>query len=118
MIKKCTALVLFFICQLAFAEYTTNYDSENFIIRVKVNCEEGNVDCDKVSFTMTRKKDKKVLQLSGKTMNNPSTHDFQGYEFRDGDTSYTIYDEQSTLEASKGNKLLFSEKLKVIDNNS
>ncbi len=106
--KHILLFFLFFSPIVSFAEYSSQLETSHFSIKIIENCSEGNVDCNNVSYTGTRKKDNAVIHLSGKTMNNPKTLDFQGYEFRNGNVVYYIY-QNGTLEIMNGSKLLFSE---------
>lgn len=120
--KLLLLLPLLFVSNISFAEYSEKLEGEHFIINIKVNCEEGNLDCNNVSYTGIRKKDQAKVSLTGKTINNPDTHDLQGYEFQKGDISYFVYKNicdlkscHDVLEVRKKDKLLLSEKLGAQD---
>ncbi|TDB52311.1 hypothetical protein [Photorhabdus khanii] len=95
----------------SFASYISSFETEKFNITINVLCPEGEITCDNVIYTGTRKKDRAILALKGKTLNRnckTGTCNLYGYEFVNGDTVYTIYLD-GILEITRGNKLLLSE---------
>lgn len=86
----------------------------SFVIDIKVNCEEGNVSCDDVSYTGTSRKTGKSIKLRGKTMHTLCADGvtpcrFLGYEFRNGKTSYKVF-EGGELSVTQGKKVILEEK--------
>lgn len=85
----------------------------SFVVRITVNCEEGNVTCDDVSYVGTSKKTGKHITLRGTTKHSlcadgvtPCT--FQGYEFSNGKTFYRVLAD-GTLLVTQGKKVLVKE---------
>jgi hypothetical protein len=102
--------LLFVAAQASAGTLTT----PSFIIKVKVNCAEGNVSCDKVSYVGTSRKTGKSISLRGKTMHalcadGVTPCRFLGYEFRNGRTYYRVL-EDGSLSVMQGKKLLLEEK--------
>lgn len=86
----------------------------SFIIRITVNCEEGNVTCDDVTYVGTSRKTSDSISLRGKTRHSTCTDGaspctFQGYEFRNGRTLYRVLDD-GRLSVIQQNKVLLEEK--------
>jgi hypothetical protein len=86
----------------------------SFIVRITVNCAEGNVTCDKVTYVGTSRKTGKRMKLRGKTMHSTCADgitpcQFQGYGFDNGATSYSVM-EGGRLLVMRGKKVLLDEK--------
>ena len=86
----------------------------SFKVEIKVNCAEGNVTCDDITYVGTSKKTGKSIKLRGKTMHTTCADGvtpcrFLGYEFRNGKTYYQVLDD-GTLQVIQNNKTLLSEK--------
>jgi hypothetical protein len=87
--------------------------TKGFKIDIRVNCEEGNVTCNRVSYRGQDLKTGKSLRLSGKTIHSLCADGvtpcrFLGYEFRNRNYRY-IVTEGGLLEVYKGEKLLVSQ---------
>jgi hypothetical protein len=87
--------------------------TKGFKIDIKVNCAEGYVTCDRVSYRGEDLKTGKSLRLSGKTVHSTCADRvtpcrFLGYEFRHRNYRY-IVTEGAVLEVYKGGKLLVSQ---------
>jgi hypothetical protein len=87
--------------------------TKGFKIDIQVNCEEGNVTCDRVSYRGEDLKTGKSLRLSGKTVHSLCADRvtpcrFLGYEFRQRNYRY-IVTEGGLLEVYRGGKLLVSQ---------
>ena len=87
--------------------------TKGFKIDIQVNCEEGNVTCNRVSYRAKDLKTGKSLRLSGKTIHSLCADGvtpcrFLGYEFRNRNYRY-IVTEGGLLEVYKGEKLLVSQ---------
>ncbi|OTA19512.1 hypothetical protein Xbed_02368 [Xenorhabdus beddingii] len=105
------AVMLMTFSSLSLAVYTTVFETKTYYITINVLCPEGNVSCANVSYTGVRKKDNASITLKGATLNrNFKTGDcsFYGYEFKNKDVTYTIY-QHGRLEISRKGKRLFSE---------
>lgn len=110
---KRTLLVISFLLGMSLARAGT-LTTPSFKVEIKVNCAEGNVTCDDVTYVGTSKKTGKSIKLRGKTMHTtcadgvtPCT--FLGYELRNGKTYYQVL-EDGTLQVIQNNKTLLSEK--------
>lgn len=87
--------------------------TKGFKIDINVNCAEGNVTCDRVSYRGEDLKTGKSLRLSGKTIHSLCADGvtpcrFLGYEFRHRNYRY-IVTEGGRMEVYKGEKLLLSQ---------
>ena len=87
--------------------------TKGFKIDIQVNCEEGNVTCNRVSYRAKDLKTGKSLRLSGKTIHSLCADGvtpcrFLGYEFRNRNYRYIVTD-GGLLEVYKGEKLLVSQ---------
>ncbi|MFL9926798.1 hypothetical protein PQR62_21165 [Herbaspirillum lusitanum] len=85
----------------------------SFVIDIQENCAEGEVTCDKVSYTGTSKKTGKSIRLRGKTIHSMCADGvtpcrFLGYEFRNGSTYYRV-EEGGGLLIMQGKKVLLEE---------
>lgn len=83
----------------------------SFVIEIKVNCVEGAVTCDNVSYVGTSKKTGKSIKLRGRTEHSMCSDgvtpcEFQGYEFNNGTTHYRVQKDGSLLVTQGGNVLL------------
>lgn len=104
-----TALLL-----LAVQARASTLTTPSFVIEIKVNCEEGNVTCDNVTYIGTSKKTGKSITLRGKTKHHPCADgvtpcQFQGYEFRTGTSYYRVLEDGSLL-VMQGKKVVLEEK--------
>jgi hypothetical protein len=87
--------------------------TKGFKIDIQVNCAEGNVTCDRVSYRGRDLKTGKSLRLSGKTIHSLCADGvtpcrFLGYEFRKRNYLYVV-NEGGLLQVYKGGKLLVSQ---------
>jgi hypothetical protein len=87
--------------------------TKGFKIDIQVNCEEGNVTCNRVSYRGQDLKTGKSLRLSGKTVHSLCADGvtpcrFLGYEFRNRNYRYVVT-EAGLLEIYKSGKLLVSQ---------
>lgn len=88
--------------------------TRSFVIDIKVNCEEGNVTCDNVTYVGTSRKSGKRITLRGKTTHGMCADGvtpcrFLGYEFKNGKTSYRV-SEDGKLMVVQGTKRVLEEK--------
>lgn len=84
-----------------------------------IGCDEGVVACDDVRYVGVSRKTGNVLALKGRTRHTlgadgvtPSR--FLGYEFRSGNTTYSVSDD-GALEVRRGSTVLVSEQGKWVD---
>ena len=107
--------LLFFIATMLAAAQTHagTLITPSFTVKIDVQCEEGNVTCDKVGYLGTSRKTGKSLSLRGKTLHGMCADGvtpcrFLGYAFKNGDTSYLVLDE-GTLLVKRGDEVLLKE---------
>lgn len=111
MLRFISLLTLYFVAETASAGTLT---TPSFTIEIKVNCAEGNVTCDNVTYVGTSKKTGKSIILRGKTKHSMCADGvtpcgFQGYEFKNGTTYYRLLEDGSLL-VMQGKKVLLEEK--------
>lgn len=93
--------------------FSSTLTTPSFIIKVQVNCAEGNVTCEDVTYVGTSKKTGKSITLRGKTKHSLCADGvtpcaFQGYEFISGKTYYRVL-EDGRLLVMQGKKVLLEE---------
>jgi len=98
---------------LAIASHAETLITPSFTIRIQVNCAEGNVTCDNVTYVAKSKKSGKVLSLRGTTLHSKCADGvtpcrFQGYQFRSGEIQYVVL-ETGDLIVTHGKKILVQE---------
>jgi hypothetical protein len=86
----------------------------SFVIQIKVNCAEGNVTCDNVTYVGTSRKSGKSITLRGRTKHGICADgvtpcQFLGYEFKNGATYYRVLEDGHLL-VMQGNKVVLEEK--------
>lgn len=87
---------LFLISAPCFAEIyrlhpgQADFEGQRFDIDLKYNCPEGEMACDDVDYDGINKKTGARLHLKGRVISNYYSHDFRGYEFKNGKYSYTL----------------------------
>ncbi|WP_180977447.1 hypothetical protein [Janthinobacterium sp. ROICE36] len=106
--------ILFIFILLAKQASASTLTTPSFVVKIKVNCEEGNVTCDNVTYFGTSRKSGKSITLRGKTKHSMcpdgvSPCQFQGYEFKNGNSYYEVL-EQGNLIVKKGRKIIVNEK--------
>lgn len=94
--------------------YASTLTTPSFVIEVKVNCAEGSVTCDDVTYSGTSKKTGKSITLRGKTKHRLCADGinfcgFEGYEFKNGKVSYQVLN-VGTLLVVQDRKVLLEEK--------
>ncbi|WP_413530059.1 hypothetical protein [Rahnella inusitata] len=67
-----------------------DFEGQHFDIDVKVNCSEGEMECDDVIYDGINKKTGARLHLKGRILTNYYSHDFRGFEFKNGNYIYTL----------------------------
>jgi hypothetical protein len=87
--------------------------TDSFDITIDVRCEEGVVACDKVRYKSVNRKNGKSITLNGKDMHTRCADGvtpcrFLGYVFRNGKTTYTVW-ENGILSIKQGSKVLLEE---------
>ena len=80
--------------------------TKNHVVTIHVNCEEGNVTCDKVTYHGVSKKSGKSITLEGTTKHTICADGvtpcrFIGYEFKNGNITYLVL-ESGLLQVVKG----------------
>jgi hypothetical protein len=98
---------------LASGAHADTLNTPSFTIEIKVNCPEGDVTCDNVSYFGKSKKSGKSISLHGRTMHSLCADGktpcrFLGYEFKRGDTRYLVQ-ESGELLVTQGKKVLVQE---------
>ena len=98
---------------LASGAYAETLNTPSFTIEIKVNCPEGDVTCDNVSYLGKSKKSGNSISLRGRTMHRLCADGktpcrFLGYEFKRGDTRYLVQ-ESGELLVTQGKKVLVQE---------
>ena len=87
--------------------------TRSFSIQIQVNCAEGDVVCDDVTYRGKNRRTGQSLVLKGKTMHSLCADGvtpcrFLGYEFKNGAYRYVVY-ENGGLRVTQGQKVLVEE---------
>lgn len=87
--------------------------TRNYTVTVEVNCEEGNVTCDDVTYRGVSNKTGKTIVLKGTTRHTICADGvtpckFLGYQFKKGNMTYFVSD-SGMLRVSSGKKVLVDE---------
>ena len=98
----------------AHARAQQNLETPGYTVKITQQCEEGNVTCDDVRYVGTSKKSGKAITLRGKTMHAMAADGvtpgaFQGYVFRSGRVSYTVFAD-GRLVVTEGKKTLVNQR--------
>lgn len=104
------------ICTFAFvseAKALGTLTTENYVVTISQNCEEGNVTCENVTYHGVSKKTGKAITLKGTTSHSMCPDGktpcrFMGYEFKNGNIKYVVL-EAGLLQVIKGNNTLLLE---------
>jgi hypothetical protein len=109
--KSWLAAILAVLAAPAAAQILT---TPNYVVTITVNCEEGNVTCDDVTYHGVSKKSGKALTLKGRTRHTICADGvtpcrFLGYEFKSGRTTYVVQD-AGVLLVIREKKILLQEK--------
>lgn len=101
MIRLIVLLVMVFSMDLGAATLTT----ENYVVTIVVNCSEGNVTCDDVSYKGVSKKSGNSIELKGETWHTTCADGitpckFLGYRFKNGSFTYLVL-ESGLLQVSR-----------------
>ncbi|WP_250464796.1 hypothetical protein [Microbulbifer litoralis] len=96
---------------LAIPVFADTLVTENYTIEIQQNCGEGNVTCDDVSYHSKSHKSGNQLRLKGKTLSRMCADgvtpcQFLGYEFKNGNTTYTVLDSGRLLVEQNGKTLV------------
>ncbi len=89
--------------------------TKNFQIEITRHCEEGNVQCDRVTYIGKSLNTGKSISLTGKTVNNSHSYTFLGYEFRNGSYLYSVTRDNMLL-IYKDDRLILREQGTLVDN--
>ncbi len=87
--------------------------TKSYTVILKTLCEEGEVTCDQVEYQGRSHKTGASITLMGKTVHSLCADKltpcrFLGYEFKNGDVSYTVTD-SGLLRVTQGEKLLLQQ---------
>lgn len=113
--KKSFFLLL--LCMLSsfmsHAEVKEIFKGDRYTAEITSYCEEGDVYCDNVVLNSKINKTGKAVYLKGKTINTncPGTCDFRGYQFKNGDYTYSLLTDNQELNKwnyiiMKGDKII------------
>ena len=85
----------------------------SFVVRILVNCGEGDVSCNNVTYVGTSRKTGKAITLKGRTLHTLCADGktpcrFLGYEFKNKTVRYVVT-EDGLLMVSEGKKVLVQE---------
>jgi hypothetical protein len=105
-------LITLALCSLVNAAETLT--TANYVVTISVNCEEGNVTCDDVTYHGVSKKTGKAITLKGTTMHTKCADGetpcrFLGYEFKNGDITYRALVPGLLQVVKGGSKVLLEE---------
>jgi hypothetical protein len=84
--------------------------TKNFSINIQVNCEEGNVTCNNVTYIGRNLRTGKTIRLKGKTIHSYAADgitpgQFQGYEFRNKEYKYFVTADNKLLIFQNGKRI-------------
>lgn len=102
------------LCVSAEAQYRAQVlDTAGFTVRIEVQCEEGEVTCDKVTYRSESKRTNKKLVLLGRTAHRLCEDKltpcrFLGYVFKAGKYTYFV-SEAGELLVQHGDKVIVQE---------
>ncbi len=108
--KLLVLVILVFSSNIGAATLTT----EGYVITIEVNCSEGNVTCNDVSYTGVSRKSGNSIELKGETWHATCADGitpcrFLGYRFKNGSFSYLVL-QSGLLQVFRGeNEILVSE---------
>lgn len=88
-------------------------DTPGYTVRLEIRCDEGEVSCDRVTYTGTSRRSGAAITLPGATWHTPCADGvtpcrFQGWQFRHGATVYRVT-EGGRLIVTQGTKALVEE---------
>ena len=88
--------------------------TENYIVTIKVNCSEGNVTCNDVTYEGLSKKSGNSINLKGGTWHSLCADGitpcrFLGYKFKNGSFNYLVYESGLLQIIQDENKVLVEE---------
>ncbi|RJT44328.1 hypothetical protein [Rahnella woolbedingensis] len=66
------------------------FQGQKFEIELKAHCPETRLACNDVSYEAINKKTGERLHLKGRVLTNYYSHDFRGFEFKNGNYIYTL----------------------------
>ncbi|MFD1217081.1 MULTISPECIES: hypothetical protein [Microbulbifer] len=110
---KFRMLSLLSIAALATPAFGDTLVTDNYTIEIERNCEEGEVVCDNVSYRSQSHKSGNRLELNGRTLSRMCDDgvtpcQFLGYQFKNGNTTYTVL-ESGLLKVTENGKVLVQE---------
>jgi hypothetical protein len=85
----------------------------SFEVRITVNCPEGHISCDDVTYVGKKRKTGQSIRLKGSTWHTRCADGvapcrFMGYQFHNGKVIYSVM-EEGYLRVTQGKKLLLEE---------
>ena len=87
-------LLALYLSVISFTTLSSQLETNNYNITVTVNCMEGNVTCDKVTYEGVNKNNGKSITLNGATWHTYSEDGtpsrFLGYRFKSGNIDYLV----------------------------
>jgi hypothetical protein len=115
-ISKVIKIGFAFLSILAFSSGTaiaSTLETTNFKVKIRINCEEGVIGCDRVSYEGKDKSTGKSIKLSGKQIvrfcaDGVTPCQSLGYQFKNGEFIYFVSDD-GRLTVSQGKKILVNE---------
>lgn len=90
--------------------------TKDFQIKITVNCAEGNLTCNNVTYVGRNIKTGKSIRLTGKKVTSGKNYNFVGYEFRNGEYTYFVTTSNVRLQVYKGKKLILEQQGTLINN--
>jgi hypothetical protein len=108
-----TFLVVSCALRVLAADDASKLDTPSFQVQVAVNCEEGNVTCNDVTYVGVNRKTRASIKLRGKTVHSlckdrVTPCHFLGYEFQNRPYRYFV-SKDGRLEIYRGQSLVASE---------
>jgi hypothetical protein len=93
--------------------HSATLETPNFIVRIEVNCPEGEVTCDRVTYRGKSKKTSRQITLPGKTVHTLCADGetpcrFVGYQFISGAITYLVTDDGELI-VQDGGKVIVDE---------
>lgn len=88
-------------------------ETPGHVVRLEIGCDEGEVACDRVTYSGRSRKTGAALSLRGATWHTPCADGvtpcrFQGWRFRNGDVVYTVTAD-GRLQVRQGERTLLDE---------
>ncbi len=106
-------ITLALCCAISPIAFGSTLVTDNYIVSIESNCAEGNVTCDDVTDTGKSKSTGNTITLKGTTLHRMCSDrvtpcQFIGYEFHNGNVTYSVK-ETGVLSVIQNGKLLLKE---------